>query len=124
MLAVPGTGRDTNIMRDAGDVMPIFTELGVDLVLSGHRHVPYVWNISGVLVVHSGTASSYRLRGDFGPSYNVVELGSEEVRVNLRRPGEGEEPLVGFARDAQGSATNGELYPDFEKYVRYEKLPF
>jgi predicted phosphodiesterase len=39
ILAVPGTGRDVNNLRDAGDVMAILRELAVDLVLSGHRHV-------------------------------------------------------------------------------------
>src|SRR3989337_2377713 len=47
ILAVPGTGRDVNNLRDAGDVMAILRELKIDMVLSGHRHVPYVWSISG-----------------------------------------------------------------------------
>jgi Icc protein len=68
ILAVPGTGRDVNILRDAGDVMAILRELRVDIVLSGHRHVPYVWSISGVRIVHSGTASSMRVRGLWLPS--------------------------------------------------------
>src|SRR5215212_10130221 len=50
ILAVPGTGRDVNNLRDAGDVMAILRELKVDMVLSGHRHVPYVWSISGVRI--------------------------------------------------------------------------
>src|SRR3712207_1336461 len=53
ILAVPGTGRDVNNLRDAGDVMAIFRELKVDTVLSGHRNVPYVWSISGVRFVRS-----------------------------------------------------------------------
>ena len=40
ILAVPGTGRDVNNLRDTGDVMAILRELKVDMVLSGHRHVP------------------------------------------------------------------------------------
>lgn len=35
ILAVPGTGRDVNILRDSGDVMAILREVRVDLVLSG-----------------------------------------------------------------------------------------
>ena len=71
LLAVPGTGRDSNILRDAGDVLALLREVEVDLVLSGHRHVPYVWSISGVRIVHSGTASSERIRGTIGPSFNL-----------------------------------------------------
>ena len=47
ILAVPGTGRDVNNLRDAGDVMAILRELKVDMVLSGHRHVPYVEHLGG-----------------------------------------------------------------------------
>jgi Icc protein len=64
ILAVPGTGRDRNSLRDAGDVMALLRELEVDMVLAGHRHVPYVWSIVGVRVLHSGTVSSLRLRGN------------------------------------------------------------
>jgi len=35
-----GAGRDVNNLRDAGDVMAILRELKIDMVLSGHRHVP------------------------------------------------------------------------------------
>jgi 3',5'-cyclic-AMP phosphodiesterase len=101
ILAVPGTGRDVNNLRDAGDVMAILRELEVDLVLSGHRHVPYVWSISGVRVVHSGTVSTLRVRGTMPPSYNVIEIDEDEVRIVMRQPGQGgqgEEPLAHFAR--------------------------
>jgi len=124
ILAVPGTGRDVNNLRDAGDVMAIFRELKIDIVLSGHRHVPYVWSISGVRVVHSGTASSMRVRGTMPPSYNVIDLDEESVRITLKQPGkgkEGEEPLASFSRTA---VTTSEFYPDFERFVLYDRLPF
>ena len=101
ILAVPGTGRDVNNLRDAGDVMAILRELKVDMVLSGHSHVPYVWSISGVRVVHSGTASSMRVRGTMPPSYNVIEIDEQSVRITLKQPAKGEEgkePLASFAR--------------------------
>jgi Icc protein len=124
ILAVPGTGRDVNNLRDAGDVMAILRELKVDMVLSGHRHVPYVWSISGVRIVHSGTASSMRVRGTMPPSYNVIELDEESVRIRLKQPGkgkEGEEPLASFSRKP---VTTSEFYPDFERFVIFDRLPF
>ncbi|HSL00143.1 MAG TPA: metallophosphoesterase [Rubrobacteraceae bacterium] len=124
ILAVPGTGRDVNNLRDAGDVMAIFREIKVDMVLSGHRHVPYVWSISGVRVVHSGTASSMRVRGTMPPSYNVIEFDNESVRIMLKQPGkgrEGEDPLATFSRTP---VTTSEFYPDFERFVFYDRLPF
>jgi Icc protein len=124
ILAVPGTGRDVNNLRDAGDVMAILRELKVDMVLSGHRHVPYVWSISGVRIIHSGTASSMRVRGTMPPSYNVIELDEESVRIRLKQPGkgkEGEEPLASFSRKP---VTTSEFYPDYERFVIYDRLPF
>ena len=110
-----------NILRDAGDVTSVLTDLGVDLVLCGQRNVPYAWDISGVRVIHSGTVSSERLRGNFGPSYNVIEFGPEEVRIELKRPGGEDQPLARFDR---GIERTSELYLDFGQYVRYANLPF
>ncbi len=123
ILAVPGTGRDVNNLRDAGDVMAILRELEVDLVLSGHRHVPYVWSISGVRVVHSGTVSTLRVRGTMPPSYNVIEIDADEVSIALRQPGQGsqgEEPLARFARQA---VKTSRFYPELERFVRYDPDP-
>ncbi len=39
----------------------------VDLVLSGHKHVPYAWRLENLFVVNAGTVSSSRLRGKGGP---------------------------------------------------------
>ena len=124
ILAVPGTGRDANNLRDAGDVMAILRELRVDMVLSGHRHVPYVWSISGVRIVHSGTVSSMRVRGTMPPSYNVIDLDEDSVKITLHQPGkgqEGEEPLASFSRTP---VTTSEFYPDFSRFVLYDRLPF
>ena len=121
ILAVPGTGRDENILQDAGDVMAILRELEVDVVLSGHRHVPYVWSISGVRIVHSGTASSWRVRGTMPPSYNIIELDSQKVEITLRKPSKGEEPLAYFARE---SVSTSKFFPDFGRFVKYDSLPF
>ncbi len=41
LLPVPGTGRERNIVYDAGDALECLQRAGVDLVLSGHKHVPY-----------------------------------------------------------------------------------
>lgn len=57
------------------------------------------------------------------PSYNVIELGPEEVSVTLRRPGEeyGGTLLASFVRYP---TTTARLYPDFDEYIRYYDTPF
>ena len=63
LLPVPGTGRERNVVYDAGDAIECLQRAGVRLVLSGHKHVPYVWRLEDLFVVNAGTVSSLRLRG-------------------------------------------------------------
>ena len=41
LLPIPGTGRERNVVHDAGDTLEVLQRAGVNLVLSGHKHVPY-----------------------------------------------------------------------------------
>ncbi len=101
----------------------VLRDVGVDLVLAGHRHVPYVWNLSGVRVVHSGTAASERIRGTVGPSYNTIELGPEEVEVTMRDfSADDRKTMARFPREQP--AHNEGFYLDRERYVLYDELPF
>ena len=86
LVAVPGTGRDLNHVIDAGDVLPILTDLGVDVVLTGHRHVPYFWGLNGVFLANAGTASSRRTRGMVAPSFNELVIDRAEIRVFVHYP--------------------------------------
>jgi 3',5'-cyclic-AMP phosphodiesterase len=45
LLPIPGTGRERNVVYDAGDAIECLQRAGVNLVLSGHKHVPYAWKI-------------------------------------------------------------------------------
>ncbi|HZD58939.1 MAG TPA: metallophosphoesterase [Anaerolineae bacterium] len=88
LVSVPGTGRERNIVWDAGDVLARLRGAGVDLVLCGHKHVPYVWPVSNMLLINSGTVSTYRTRGYTEPSYNIIDIMPEEVLVVTKKPGE------------------------------------
>ncbi len=72
--AGPGTGRERNVVYDAGDAIECLQRSGVRLVLSGHKHVPYVWRLEDLFVVNAGTVSSLRLRGNTRPCYNLIEI--------------------------------------------------
>jgi Icc protein len=98
LLPIPGTGRERNIVNDAGDVLEVLVECGVDLVLSGHKHVPYAWRLENMYVVNAGTVATLRLRGDTKPCYNVVEITGEHVKVSRRYPFHGGETIVEFDR--------------------------
>ena len=115
LVSVPGTGRERNTVWDAGDVLTLLAELEVDMVLSGHKHVPHVWLLNSVLLVNSGTASSHRLRGYTRPSYNVIEITTDAIRVTLKYPGTGERLAAELDRAAMRLSTSPELAAMFSK---------
>jgi Icc protein len=87
LVSIPGTGRERNQLLDSGDVLSLVRDCCVDLVLAGHRHVPYVWPIAGMLIVHSGTASTRRVRRFPDPAYNLLRIDAEAIDVELCVPG-------------------------------------
>jgi 3',5'-cyclic AMP phosphodiesterase CpdA len=86
LISVPGTGRERNIVLDAGDLLEVLIRAGVQLVLTGHKHVPYVWRLENVYVVNAGTCASLRLRGHTRPCYNVIEIDRDEVKIFRKFP--------------------------------------
>jgi len=101
LLPVPGTGRERNIVNDAGDTLECLQRASVDLVLSGHKHVPYAWRLENLFVVNAGTVSSSRLRGNGRPCYNVVEVEGTHVDVWRRYPFHGQERIIQFSTDTK-----------------------
>ncbi len=99
LLPVPGTGRERNVVYDAGDAIECLQRAGVHLVLSGHKHVPYAWRLENLFVVNTGTVSSLRLRGHTRPCYNVIEITGRHVDVWRRHPFHGQERIIQFSTD-------------------------
>ena len=108
LISLPGTGRERNIVYDAGDVLERLAEARVDLVLSGHKHVPYSWRLEDMLIVNSGTASTLRLRGNTRPCYNVIEVEDGRVEVFRKYPFKRRELAVSF-------------HPKTHEYLRSEE---
>jgi Icc protein len=97
LLPVPGTGRERNVVYDAGDLLEVLLRAGANLVLCGHKHVPYAWKLEDLFVVSAGTVSSLRLRGNTRPCYNIIEIGAERVTISRKYPYDDREPIVEFA---------------------------
>jgi 3',5'-cyclic-AMP phosphodiesterase len=104
LLPVPGTGRERSIVNDAGDLLEVLIRAGCNIVLSGHKHVPYVWRLETMYIAIAGTCSSLRLRGYTKPCYNVLELDGDEVKISRRYPFGGETRIAHF------SLSNGTQY--------------
>jgi hypothetical protein len=77
----------------------VLRQAEVDVVLAGHRHVPYVWPVAGMLLIHSGTVSTLRTRGFPHPAYNLVHVNDGRIAVTLHVPGGEAESLGSYPRD-------------------------
>ena len=107
LLPIPGTGRERNIVYDAGDAIECLQRAGVDIVLSGHKHVPYAWRLEDLFVINAGTVSSQRLRGKTRPCYNLIEITDHHVDVWRKYPFHGQERIIQFSTETRS----------FEKYT-------
>jgi 3',5'-cyclic-AMP phosphodiesterase len=101
LLSVPGTGRERNIVTDAGDTLEALQHAAVDLVLSGHKHVPYAWRLEDLFIVNAGTVSSSRLRGNGRPCYNLIEVEGKHVSVWRKYPFHGQERIIQFSSETK-----------------------
>jgi Icc protein len=81
LVPIPGTGRERNIVLDAADVLMTLTALDIDIILSGHKHVPYFWGLNGMLICNSGTAGTRRVRALSPPSWNELHVDASTVKV-------------------------------------------
>jgi 3',5'-cyclic-AMP phosphodiesterase len=97
LLPVPGTGRERNMVYDAGDTLEVLQRCKVNLVLAGHKHVPYAWRLEDLFVVNAGTVCSLRLRGETRPCYNIVTVEPERVTVVRKYPFHGSETIIEFS---------------------------
>ena len=74
LIPIPGTGRERNIPVDAGDVLQLCNELRVNFVLSGHKHLSWIWKLEETYFITAGTATSRRLKSRSYPSFNIIEI--------------------------------------------------
>ena len=95
LLPVPGTGRERNIVYDAGDLLEVLLDSGVDLVLTGHKHVPWFWRFETMIITTAATISSLKLRGFIKPSYHIFEIEDNKISIFKKFPF-GERTLEGI----------------------------
>lgn len=97
LLPIPGTGRERNVVHDAGDALEVLAASGCRLVLSGHKHVPYAWRLEDLFVVNAGTVSTLRLRGKGRPCYNIVEIAGDTVSICRKYPFHERDAIIEFS---------------------------
>ena len=80
LLPVPGTGRERNILLDAGEMLRTITQARVPLVLTGHKHQPWAWNLEGTVIATTGTFCSTKTNS--GQNFNHVRLSDERLHID------------------------------------------
>lgn len=84
LISVPDTGSDRIIVLDAGDVLQSALAAKVNLVLCGHKHRPWMWNLGPLNIAYAGTTSSERMRGLFENTYNIITIDNGKINVDLK----------------------------------------
>lgn len=112
LVSIPGTGRERNIVWDAGDVLEILARNGVDLVVAGHKHVPYVWPVADMLVSTSGTATTWRTRGYTPPSWSLIRITADETRVDITDSSDGHVRSLRFPRQPKRTPSAATSTPE------------
>ncbi len=93
LISAPDTGSDRIIVLDAGDVLQAALAAKVNLVLCGHKHRPWIWNLGPLTIAFAGTVSCDRMRGFFENSYNIITVQKGKVNIDLKVVGGRRIPL-------------------------------
>jgi predicted phosphodiesterase len=97
VIPVPHTGRNRNVLIDAGEIVEsLMFHCHGGVVLSGHRHVPYSTKLLRTHIIHAGTLSSYKVLMPDN-NYNIIEFNEESIRLKLRFIDHGEIDIGRFA---------------------------
>ncbi|MDR4510870.1 MAG: metallophosphoesterase [Nitrososphaeraceae archaeon] len=94
LISIPDTGTDKVIVYDAGDTLRSCLTSKVNLVLCGHKHRPWIWNLGSLEIAYAGTATSDRYRGFFDNSYNIIEIhNNKTIKIEIKIVGGKRFPL-------------------------------
>jgi len=95
LIAIPDTGY-TNVVgiSDAGDVLRTCLANDVDIVICGHKHRPWIWDLGTMKIAYAGTACSWRYRGVFEDTYNIIDIDSNgKIEIDIKIVGGKRMPL-------------------------------
>ncbi len=86
LVPLPNTGRERNVLFNAGDVLDLLIRHDVTLYTCGHKHVPNVYRVEDLVVDNAGCASCRKTRRGDVNSYNIITLHDDgRIEVRIRR---------------------------------------
>jgi 3',5'-cyclic AMP phosphodiesterase CpdA len=110
LIAIPDTGYANVVgILDAGDTLRACLESKVDLVLCGHKHRPWIWNLGALKIAYAGTASSWRYRGVFDDTYNIISVNRGKIDIDIKVVGGKRQPLSEIIKKYEPSPSKNNL---------------
>jgi len=91
LIGIPATGNDDNVLMDSGDILKLLSDEGVDLVLNGHKHNPWFWNLNGIPILDGGTACSTSTPCE--NNYNLIEIDKDITIKRIYVDGKGDNKI-------------------------------
>ena len=73
ILPLPYT-REKYTIEDAGDVLKDLTNVNLDMILTGHRHISNAKKIEKTIVINASTLSSKRVLAGYTNTFNVIDI--------------------------------------------------
>jgi len=84
LVPVPNTGRERNILVDAGEVLDVINDYKAPLVVTGHKHNPWLWRVNDTFVYSGGTVSCKRTAVSNAMSFiDIDKKGLTIVKLTL-----------------------------------------
>ncbi len=86
LVPLPDTGRERNVLYNAGDLLGLLLLHDVNIYTCGHKHVPNVYRVEDLIVDNAGCTSCKKTRRGDVNSYNIITLHDDgRVEVRIRR---------------------------------------
>ena len=73
ILPLPNT-REKYTIEDAGDVLKDLTNVNLDMILTGHRHISNAKKIEKTIVINASTLSSKKVLAGYTNTFNVIDI--------------------------------------------------
>ncbi len=110
LIAIPDTGYANVVgILDAGDTLRACLDSKVDLVLCGHKHRPWIWNLGALQIAYAGTASSWRYRGVFDDTYNIINVDRGKIEIDIKVVGGKRQALSEIIKKYESSPSKNNL---------------
>jgi Icc protein len=110
LIAIPDTGYANVVgILDAGDTLRACLDSKVDLVLCGHKHRPWIWNLGALQIAYAGTASSWRYRGVFDDTYNIINVERGKIDIDIKVVGGKRQALSEIIKKYEPSPSKNNL---------------